>query len=828
MPNNPSSLHNPSSLRVRLFYSYSHTDTEHRIAMETALASLKRDDFLTDWSDAELLPGQSISKALHAKLSNSDIIAFLLSPDFLRSAECLKEWDHAKHLASSGRLVFRVPIIVRVCAWKEFLDADDVKALPTDGKAITAYEDSDTAWYTVYEGIKSIVERLRTTYTAKPAFLEDLNSTGLPTSPPISLDELFVFPRLTKHDSTDAADRLRVSTISSVDNLRHQGHSIIHGPEQSGKTALARHLVLSLINDTQPVLFADLSTATGHLNDNFLRARYEEQFDGDYYLWQQQDSKTLIIDNMTEAPKLLKFIARYAEMFSHICLFVSSDVFRSFLIDEKRLADFHEIRLEPLTRTKQEQLIRNRLTTMQGADTLPDGLVDQVEDRVNSIIISNMIVPRYPFFVLAILQTYDLLMPRSLPITSYGHCYYIFIIASLRRAGISETDDAINASFNFAEQLALATFRAGREGGSTPVDFPAFLRRYRDEYFMEASLVNRLTHNDYGIITGDGKFTTAYMYYFFLGRLLATNLELAEEYLPELCSRSYEEGVYLTLLFTIHHATDDKLIEEIQIRTMMELDHLAIATLRKDETSRFASIVSELPKSVLSGDSVEKARADERQAMDNREEGQSNEPDEPEGKGPEQVSASMLRVFKNNKILGQVLRNQYGKLPKGDIEEIVETIADSSFRIINLLLKDEAEIRDIALHIKARWPKAELHEVQQMLTYFSFVWTMMNIEQAVQAVCVPGIREAVDAVVARNDSPAYEIFGYFYKLDCAQALTQRERAALAKLYRNDRDTFIKRVLSLRTQYYMNTHRSEMRVEQSMCELLGIRYRARPR
>ena len=822
MPNNP------SSLRVRLFYSYSHTDTKHRIAMEKALASLKRHDFLADWSDAKILPGQSIAKALHAKLSNSDIIAFLLSPDFLNSEECLKEWNHAKQLASSGRPVFRVPIIVRVCAWKDFLDDDDIKALPTDGKAITAYGNSDTAWYTVYEGIKSIVERLRTTYTAKPTFLEDLNSTDLPTTPPISLDELFVFPRLTKHDSTDATERLPVSTISSVDDLRHQDHSIIHGPEQSGKTALARRFVLSLINDEQPVLFVDLGTATGHLNDNFLRARYEEQFDGDYYLWQQQESKTLIIDNMTEAPKLLKFIKRYSETFSHICLFVSSDIFRSYLLDDKRLVDFQEIRLEPLTRTKQEQLIRNRLTTMQGADTLTDGLVDQVEDRVNSIIISNMIVPRYPFFVLAILQTYDALMPRSLPITSYGHCYYVFIVASLRRAGISDTDDAINSSFNFAEQLALATFRARREAVRTPLDFPAFLRRYRDDYFIEASLVNRLTHKDYGIITGDGKFTTAYMYYFFLGRLLATNSELAEEYLPELCAHSYEEGIYLTLLFTIHHATDDKLIEDIQIRTMMELDHLAIATLREEETSRFASIVSELPESVLSGDSIEKARAEERQAIDNLEEGQGNESDRPEDEGAEHVSASMLRVFKNNKILGQVLRNQYGKLPKGDIEEIIETIADSSFRIVNLLLKDEDEIRDLALYIKAKWPEAELPHVQQMLTYFSFVWTMMNIEQAVQAVCVPSIREAVDAVVARNDSPAYEIFGYFYKLDCAQALTRRERNILAKLYRNHRDQFIKRVLSLRTQFYMNTHRSKMSVEQSICAVLGIRYRARPR
>ena len=74
---------NPSSLSVRLFYSYSHSDTQHKNAMETTLASLRRHSYLADWSDIRILPGQSISTTLRDKLAESDIIAFLLSPDFL-------------------------------------------------------------------------------------------------------------------------------------------------------------------------------------------------------------------------------------------------------------------------------------------------------------------------------------------------------------------------------------------------------------------------------------------------------------------------------------------------------------------------------------------------------------------------------------------------------------------------------------------------------------------------------------------------------------------------------------------------------------------------
>ena len=820
---------NPTRLRANLFYAYSHKDVQHKNDMETILATLRRHSFLKDWSDARITPGQSITAAIQTNQSESDIFAFLLSPDFLASEECVREWHRAQDLASSGCLVFRVPIIVRDCPWQDFLGDDDVKALPSDGRAITTYPDPDSAWNEVYQGIKTVIQSLRTTHTARPTFLDDLNSADIPSSVPVSLDDIFVFPRLIEYDYTGGPDLVIESPISSVDKLRLRGSSVIHGQDKSGKTSLAKHLMLSLISDKQPVLFSDLSTMTGRVGEKYLRTLYEEQFNGDYYLWAKQDGKTLIVDNVTETPRILDFIARSAEGFTHIYVFVSSDVFHSFLADDIRLAEFHHIRLKPLTYTQQETLIRKRLAKLKMEGPLTDGFVDEAEDRVNSIIISNKIVPRYPFFVLSILQTYDASMPHSMPITSYGHCYYVFIIASLVRAGISETDDAVNASFNFAERLALATFLARREPDNKALDFPAFQERYRAEYFMETSLLSRLTHNEYGIITGDGEFKTAYMYYFFLGKLLATNSEFAEAHLPELCEHSYDSGNFLTLLFAIHHATGSEIIEDIVLRTMVDLDDIAIATLREDETSRFASVVSQLPESVLSSDTIEKERAKVRHAKESLEEEPDRDSETKQDKGDERLpEMMMLRVLKNNKILGQVLRNQYGKLPKTQIEEIVETITDSSFRLVNLMLKDDDEIRSLALHIHAKWPEADLNEVQQILRLLSFVWTMTNVEEAVHAVSVPSIRDAVEAVVARNGTPAYEIFGYFYELDSGHTLTGNVRDKLAALYTRHPDDFVRRVLSIRTQWYMNTHHSKTSVEQSICSVLRIQYRPRLR
>ena len=818
MPTNPTPLH------VRLFYSYSHNDLPHKKAMEKILANLRQDNLLREWSDAQITPGQSITAAIQTELSEADIIAFLLSPDFLNSEACREEWNTAKQLASQGHLVFRVPIIVRDCPWQDFLADDDVKALPSDGQPTTAYQDADSAWNEVYEGIKSVVQTLRTTYTPKPTFLKDFDSADIPSTQPLSLNDIFVFPRLTTHDYGTKGPDSREAQVSSADDLLDQGNSVIHGQDKSGKTALAKHIFLKLVSDSKPALFADLGAVTGRLGESQLRNFYEDQFNGDYHLWQQQDDKILIVDNVTEHPSLLKFVEDCTPSFSKVYLFTSSDVFHAYLIDEQRLAEFKRVTIAPLTHIQTEELIRKRLATLERHEAITDEIVDQAEDRVNSIIIQNKIVPRYPFFVLAILQTYDALMPSSITITSYGHCYYVFIIASLQRAGISESDDTLNSALNFLETLAQATFLVEQDGDRGQIEFDDFQEEYRSAYYMEIGLLNRLAHDRFGILTKGGRFKSAYMYYYFLGKRLATNSELAKRYIPELCDRSYGEANYLTLLFAIHHATDAEIIDEILIRTMVALEDVPIATLNDDETARYSSIVAELPESVLSNNPVEDERARARRHKDSLDDEVGTSSEESADQEDDELGSSVLRVFRNNKILGQVLRNQYGKLQKDKVEEIVETIADSCFRVVNVLLEDEEAIQKMAEILHAQHPDADLGEIQQLLRYMSFMWTMVNIELAVHAVNVPGIREAIDIVVKRRGTPAYQIFGYFSDLDSTSSLNKEINRKLERLVKGKNlNRFIGRVLSLRTQSYMNTHHSRMNIEQAICSVLKIQY-----
>lgn len=809
---------------ANLFYSYSHKDAQHRSNMEDALTQLRRDGLLKDWSDLKILPGQSISKNIREKMDEADIFVFLLSRDFISSDECMKEWEYAKQLSAEGKLIFRIPIILRDCSWPDLLGKDDVKALPDDGKYVANFDSEDTAWLQVYEGIKAVVDQLKETYILKPEFRQEMEKTEFLSLQHVKLQDIFVFPTLLYHSLQVEEVPFKREIIKDQTEVLAKKYVLIHGEKMSGKTAFGRHLFLSLVADeSTPVLHIDLKEVTGKADERIFSRAYYRQFSGDYSLWKQQANKTLILDNLSSRSNHIELIELSKGLFEKIIITLSSDTFYSFFRDETRLADFQEVAIRPLTQSQQETLIRKRLSLSDRVEPITDGFVDQIERHINSIIISNKIVPRYPFFVLSILQTYEGFMPDNLSITAYGHCYYVLIVASLVKSGISSEDNAINTSFNFAENLAFKIYQTRKLQTGSSLDLKEFVDEYNRKYVIPESIFHRLQKDDYGIINSEGSFRTPFMYYFFLGRFFSKNAKKHKAIIEEMCEQSYVSSNYLTLLFIIHHTNDDEIIDDILLWTLCTLDSVEPAKLDPDETSSFKGFVDMLPVSILSSNSVEDERNKERQDIN-------ADIVESENGREEQIDEDPIndfyRILKNNEIVGQILRNKYGSLEKSKIKEVIEIVADSGLRLVKLSLGEEL-ITDTAHYIHQKYPDHDLEEIKKFVQFFSFIWTMENIEKIVGAVNVPEIKEIVQEVVHQKSIPAYDLIGYFNHLDSVKELTDGVRQELRTLLRKHSDFFLRRVLSMRTQHYMNTHRSSTPIEQSICSLLEIEHSYRP-
>ena len=813
-----------SAFYASLFYSYSHKDAKYRDDMETALSGLKREKLLKDWSDLNILPGQTISKEIRKKIDEAEILVFLLSPDFIASDECMKEWEYAKQFVAEGKSIFRIPIILRDCSWKDLLSNDDIKALPKDGRAIADFDDKkDSAWLQVYEGIKVVINQLRETFTPKSEFLREMEKTDFVSLQHVKLQDTFVFPTLSYFVPQKKDGPLAKKTVKDQADLLTNKYHLIHGEEMSGKTALGRHLFLSLVSDwSTPILHIDLKEVSRKPYEELVSEAYYRQFSGDYSLWKQQKGKILILDNLTSAAHAIDFIGFARGLFDKIVVTLSSDIFYSYFRDETRLADFRELKIESMNHRQQEELIRKRLALSERSTPVTDGLVDHMEDRVNSIIISNKIVPRYPFFVLSILQTYEAFMPTDLSITSYGYCYHALIVANLIKAGISRDDNDINTCLNFAENLAFKIYQGTKLRTPTKFDFSRFLREYREKFLISNSILSRLKEHDYGIISNDGSFRTPYMYYFFLGSFLSKGTRENKVEIEQMCEQIHASSNYLTLLFVIHHTSDNQIIDDILLRTMCALDGTRPASLNRRETDSFKEIVDALQENILTSNSVDEERKKVRDTRD-IEDDEAEMEDDSEAPIEANTVNDIYRILKNNEIMAQILRTKYGSLEKTKIREIIEIVSDSGLRLAKVGLMDKDWIIQTANYLHKKYPKLSVKRIRIFIQYFSFLWTMGNVEKIVTSINVPEIREVVNEVVRQKSTPAYDLIGYFNHLDSTEKLTDRVQEDLETLLKKHNYNFFKKVLSLKTQHYMNTHRSNTRIEQSVCSMLKVKY-----
>ena len=812
---------------LQLFYSYSHEDAKYRKDMKKALSLLKSRGFIADWSDQKILAGQNISQEIQSKMDDADIIVFLFSNDFIASTACMEEWEYAQTLASQGKMLFRIPIILRECAWLDALNEDDVKALPRDGNPISSYEDEDAAWLDVYEGIKGVVEHIRQTLNPREEYLKVMESTEFLSQHSIRLQDIYVFLNLVADDPNSDKQIYRTTIRDQQDLLRIK-RAIIHGPVKSGKSALARHLYLSLVAESAPVLLLDLDGVGGEPREIRLTEAFHEQFYGDYSTWIRHDQKTLIVDNMTAIPRHIQLLELAEQYFERIIVLVASDVFHSFFRDEIRLAKYRDMHIAPLTHIQQEKLIRTRAGLLTSGQPVQDGLVDRMEDRVNSIVISGNILPRYPFYILSILQTYEGFMPGNLNITSYGHCYHVLIVASLIRSGVSNKDDEINACFNFASRLAYALYMHEAMLPTKPFDFELFVAGYKQDFHIRTATLNRLWRGEFPILDELGQFKSKYMYYYFLGKYLADNEDDGREVLAKACDAVYVNANYLTILFTIHHSNAVQIIDDILDRTISTLGSFESATLEVEETKAFRDILTSIPDNILSNGSVEEARREQRALRGEVERLEVEAEEAGQELDDEHPINDVYRILKNNAIMGQILRNKYGILRKEKVQVIVETIANAGLRLVSMVLGDEDEVTEYALYLHEKEPSWDLDKIKEMLQFLALVWTMINIREVEGAIGVQEIRESVELIVQRNGTPAYDILGYFNLLSNAVVLTAVERDALKHLFDKHEDPFVRWILSMRTQQYMNTHHGKAIIEQAVCSILDIGYARRIR
>lgn len=141
---------------ITLFYSYSHEDEGLRNELDKHLSILRRSGLICDWHDRTITAGEDWDRQIDLHLNSADVILLLISADFLASEYCWSiEMETALRRHRSAEAVV-IPIILRPVHWRG-APFSALQALPTDGRPITEWPNSDLAFQNVCEGILAAV-----------------------------------------------------------------------------------------------------------------------------------------------------------------------------------------------------------------------------------------------------------------------------------------------------------------------------------------------------------------------------------------------------------------------------------------------------------------------------------------------------------------------------------------------------------------------------------------------------------------------------------------------------------------------------------------------
>ena len=138
---------------ARMFISYAHADEKLQKSIETHLSALKRRDLIEVWHDRRLTAGEHVDDRIGEELARADLVMLLVSASFINSNYCYsKEMEHALQRHRSGECRV-IPVIIRPCAWTD-TPLGELLAVPTDGKAVTLWKNSDQAFTNVVAAVE--------------------------------------------------------------------------------------------------------------------------------------------------------------------------------------------------------------------------------------------------------------------------------------------------------------------------------------------------------------------------------------------------------------------------------------------------------------------------------------------------------------------------------------------------------------------------------------------------------------------------------------------------------------------------------------------------
>lgn len=804
----------------KIFYSYSHQDEKYLSELQKYLKPAIEDYQIEVFIDKDNIRcGEPLNEKIMQNLSNSDLIISLISANYLASEYCLKEMSMALDNNKS------FPVILSHCDWKNNELLKSIKVLPKDGKPIIDYTNSSEAYQFIASEFRQKIQKDSNIIALKEDFKSKLEKINFlhPNKSKISLSDTFVAPNI--KNSSDEKNKENIFKIEEILKNENYKEVLFFSPFYSGKTSLLKYVYLLLLQqDIYPLYIQGKNIVKTKYFENDIKKCFDEQYNGNYDIWKKVNQIYFLIDDYNHSINN-GFIVHLRENFDNarIIITIEQEEYFSFFKDFPHFTTFKSFELKPFNRQQQEEIIKKWLILKD--ENIPSNFyneVDIVEDKINNIVSSQIILPRYPTNILLILQTIDN-KTNDMKITSYGHCYYALILNYLVKNGITE-NDSIDTSLNFLSELSYSIYSA--KESYTKQHYNNFKKKYKDEFIIQDSILKRLENGDYPILyIKDNeiiRFEQDFIYYYFLGKILAEKISTTE--IESLCENIHQKINMYIIVFIIHHSKNMELIDEIILRCMLVLDKTKEASYLNEETPNFIQEL-DIPKLIMNATSIEENRTIDRKIQDENEIDY-NKLEEEEDEN------EIYKGIKLSEALSQILKNRSGSFAKNKVKEIVDALIGLQLRVNKMIFEvcedkdfEKFIIQSLKEYFKKSDKKVSDDEAQKFVKHLvaslSVGGSLGVVNGTSFLVYTDNIIDDLENLIETNKQPSREIILFLTSIK--KGITSKHLKHLENMIRQhkNKNFFAFKILSLSIQYYLNTHSIDKTTEFKICKMLSL-------
>ena len=685
-------------------------------------------------------------------------------------------------------------------------------------------------------------EKIRS-FSIRKKFAEQINEIKVPlviTKGRGKLSDIFIFPDL---ESLDVEQKYIDSYLDSktlIGNSKIK-KCILEGDSQVGKTSLLRMMFLEYYNrGYYPILINGKEIKKTEfdkvLKKKFFQIYSEERLGYDRYKQIDKDKKILLIDDFQQigidSQSGQKLINQISKIFNQTIINIDT-AHGMFPQIQAEFKEFYFYEIKPFGYKKTNDLIVRYFLNQNPFPFEKQVFFQKIKytfDQVRQVL-GNKIIPSYPVFLLSILQSLEN-ASFDLNETSYGYCYQTLIHCALANKAKVNNDD-LGSYMNFIKELAYY-FHKNEIDSMSESDFVKFYRKYSDEFvFFTYDKVKHKLLASQIIIEDESYFKFGYKYilYFLIAKHVSDiiNTDEGKNVVAKLFENLHLENNANILVFITHHTNDISFISDSLFSAMLPFEEVEAITLKKG--GLYYQHINEISLEI-SNDIIDQNRTPEeereKQLLIQDKNDRTLEKNSQLNNEPEEVNEIMipfLQAFRSIDIVGQIVKNRKGSLPKQEIIELISELYLTGFRTVGFLGTIFTDAKDqLTEELKERIKDNDSREVveRKINSFFQFIsmHTCLGVfTKLVYSVGIKDFKELYDEVAKQIGTPAaklvsFSINSYYNKI------TTKEVSKLAKELKNN---FVAlQILKSRVKSYIYTNHIDYREKQQFAQALDMR------